>query len=83
SATFTKFANVVSLSATLVAITYSLSKFEFISSTISSIVPLTLKTLFGDDMSYSAYKLGKLALLGNVKELLLYRLVDGNQKKGT
>ena len=42
-----------------------------------------LKTLFGDDMNYSAYKLGKLALLGNVKELLLYRLVDGNQKKGT
>ncbi|HEK5035492.1 TPA: phage tail sheath family protein [Clostridioides difficile] len=42
-----------------------------------------LKTLFGDDMNYSAFKLGKLALLGNVKELLLYRLVDGNQKKGT
>ncbi|MFN1899936.1 hypothetical protein ACK2FY_18485 [Clostridioides difficile] len=40
-----------------------------------------LKTLFGDDMNYSAFKLGKLALLGNVKELLLYRLVDGNQKK--
>ncbi len=34
-------------------------------------------------MNYSAYKLGKLALLGNVKELLLYRLVDGKQKKGT
>ncbi|WP_301553873.1 phage tail sheath N-terminal beta-sandwich domain-containing protein, partial [Clostridioides difficile] len=33
--------------------------------------------------NYSAFKLGKLALLGNVKELLLYRLVDGNQKKGT
>ncbi|HBG0641425.1 TPA: phage tail sheath protein, partial [Clostridioides difficile] len=42
-----------------------------------------LKNLFGDDMNYSAFKLGKLALLGNVKELLLYRLVDGNQKKGT
>lgn len=40
---FTTFARIVSLSATLVAITYSLSKFEFISSTISSIVPLILE----------------------------------------
>ncbi len=43
SATFTKFASVVSLSAIFAAITYSLSKLEFISSTISSIVPLTLE----------------------------------------
>lgn len=35
---------------------------------------------FGNDMNYTAYKLGRLALLGQPKELLLYRLVDGTQK---
>ena len=35
-----------------------------------------LKQTFGDDPTYSAYKLGKLALLGNTKELILYRLAD-------
>lgn len=35
---------------------------------------------FGDDMNYTAYKLGRLALLGQPKELLLYRLVDGTEK---
>lgn len=35
---------------------------------------------FGNDMSYTAYKLGRLALLGQPKELLLYRLVDGSEK---
>ena len=35
---------------------------------------------FGDDMNYTAYKLGRLVLLGQPKELLLYRLVDGTEK---
>lgn len=35
---------------------------------------------FGSDMNYTAYKLGKLSLLGRPKELLLYRLVDGTEK---
>jgi hypothetical protein len=38
---------------------------------------------FGNDMNYSAYKLGRLALLGQPKELLLYRMVDGTEKPGT
>lgn len=38
---------------------------------------------FGGDMKYTAYKLGRLALLGQPKELLLYRLVDGKQKTAT
>lgn len=35
---------------------------------------------FGDDPNYTAYKLGRLELLGEPKGLLLYRLVDGNEK---
>lgn len=35
---------------------------------------------FGSDMNYTAYKLGRLALLGGPKELLLYRLTDGSEK---
>lgn len=35
---------------------------------------------FGSDMNYSAYRLGKLALLGHPRELLLYRLVDSTSK---
>lgn len=38
---------------------------------------------YGSDMSYTAYKLGRLALLGQPKELLLYRLADGTEKAGT
>lgn len=38
---------------------------------------------FGNDMDYSAYKLGRLALLGQPKELLLYRMADGTEKPGT
>lgn len=41
-----------------------------------------LKDLFGDNKAFSAYRLGKLALLGNPKEVLLYRLTDGNEKCG-
>lgn len=38
---------------------------------------------FGSDMNYTAYKLGRLTLLGQPKELLLYRLVDGTEKVAT
>lgn len=38
---------------------------------------------YGSDMSYTAYKLGRLVLLGQPKELLLYRLVDGTEKAAT
>ncbi len=38
---------------------------------------------FGNDMNYTAYRLGRLALLGQPKELLLYRLADGTEKVGT
>lgn len=38
---------------------------------------------FGSDMKFTAYKLGRLALLGEPKELLLYRLVDGTEKVAT
>lgn len=50
---------------------------------VKTIVSITsekdLITNFGYDMSYTAYKLGRLALLGQPKELLLYRLVDGTE----
>lgn len=50
---------------------------------VKTIVSITsekdLITNFGNDMIYTAYKLGRLALLGQPKELLLYRLVDGNE----
>lgn len=35
---------------------------------------------FGSNMDLTAYKLGRLILLGNPKEVLLYRLVDGEEK---
>ncbi|RMD04907.1 phage tail sheath protein [Clostridium autoethanogenum] len=35
---------------------------------------------FGSNMDLTAYKLGRLVLLGEPKELLLYRLADGNEK---
>lgn len=35
---------------------------------------------YGSDMNYTAYKLGRLVLLGQPKELLLYRLADGTEK---
>lgn len=41
----------------------------------------TLISAFGSENT--AYKLGRLALLGEPKELLLYRLVDGSEKTGT
>lgn len=43
----------------------------------------TLIDNFGDDMNYTAYRLGRLTLLGQPKELLLYRLVDGDEKPAT
>lgn len=39
-----------------------------------------LKKLVGDNSNFTAYKLGRLTLLGNPKELLLYRLTDGTEK---
>lgn len=54
---------------------------------VGKIVSITslkeLEDVFGKDSNYTAYKLGRLALLGNVKELLLYRLTDGQHKAGT
>lgn len=38
---------------------------------------------FGSDMDYTAYKLGRLVLLGQPSELLLYRLTDGKEKPAT
>lgn len=46
---------------------------------VSIITEKDLCTKFGSDAAYSAYKLGKLALLGQPKELLLYRLADGTE----
>lgn len=43
----------------------------------------TLKQVFGSDPNYTAYKLGKLALLGEPKELLLYRLADSDAATAT
>lgn len=42
-----------------------------------------LKKAFGDSMDFTAYKLGRLALLGGPQQLLLYRVVDENAKVGT
>lgn len=39
-----------------------------------------LKKQFGENMNLTAYKLGRLALLGHPKELLLYRMSDNNAK---
>lgn len=38
--------------------------------------------LFGSDMNYDAYKLGRLALLGQPRILYLYRMTDGSEKQG-
>lgn len=38
---------------------------------------------YGSDPNYTAYKLGRLVLLGQPKELLLYRLTDGSEKPAT
>ncbi|GAA0735705.1 phage tail sheath family protein [Clostridium oceanicum] len=42
-----------------------------------------LKKLVGDNSDFTAYKLGRLAILGNPKELLLCRLTDGTEKTET
>ncbi len=42
-----------------------------------------LKSTFGENKELTAYKLGKLALLGKPKELLLYRLADSSAAKGS
>lgn len=42
-----------------------------------------LKSLYGDDMNFSAYKLGKIALLGGPQKLLVYRVIDSNAAKGS
>lgn len=42
-----------------------------------------LKSLYGDDMNFSAYKLGRLALLGGPQKLLIYRVTDSNAAKGS
>lgn len=47
---------------------------------VNSTAETKLKKAFGEDSNYTAYKLGKLALLGQPKELLLYRLVDGSER---
>lgn len=41
-----------------------------------------LKNIYGENLNFTAYKLGRLALLGQPKELLLYRLADGSEKNG-
>ena len=47
--------------------------------TVTSIKNLKqLKSTFGDSMNFTAYKLGRLALLGSPKEIMLYRLVDSS-----
>ncbi len=46
-----------------------------------SVASLTdLKNKFGSNMNLTAYRLGRLILLGQPKELLLYRLADENAK---
>jgi hypothetical protein len=48
---------------------------------VVSVTTLTeLKNKFGSNTDLTAYRLGRLALLGNPKELLLYRLADSNAK---
>ncbi|WP_010295881.1 phage tail sheath subtilisin-like domain-containing protein [Clostridium senegalense] len=39
-----------------------------------------LKKEFGENMDLTAFRLGRLALLGNPKELLLYRMIDDSAK---
>lgn len=48
---------------------------------ITSIPELTSE--FGSNIDLTAYRLGRLVLLGNPKELLLYRLTDGNEKSAS
>lgn len=48
--------------------------------TVNSTAEKRLKSLFGEDSNYTAYKLGRLALLGQPKEVLFYRLTDGSEK---
>lgn len=50
---------------------------------IDNDVEKTLKATFGADSNYTAYKLGKLAILGKPKALLLYRLADENAAKAS
>lgn len=47
---------------------------------VNSTAERKLIKAFGGDPNYTAYRLGKLALLGQPKELLLYRLTDGSEK---
>lgn len=47
---------------------------------VNSTAETKLKKAFGEDPNYTAYKLGKLALLGQPKEILLYRLADGSEE---
>jgi hypothetical protein len=48
---------------------------------VTSVASLTeLQNKFGSNMDLTAYRLGRLVLLGQPKELLLYRLVDGTEK---
>lgn len=42
-----------------------------------------LKENFGNDLNYSAYKLGRIALLGKPEKLLLYRVADSNAAFGS
>ena len=39
-----------------------------------------LKKIVGDNSEFTAYKLGRLTLLGQPKKLILYRLTDGTEK---
>jgi hypothetical protein len=48
--------------------------------TVNSTAERKLIKIFGGDPNYTAYKLGKLALLGQPKEVLFYRLTDGSEK---
>jgi hypothetical protein len=47
---------------------------------VNSTAERKLIKTYGGDPKYTAYKLGKLALLGEPKEVLFYRLVDGSEK---
>ena len=42
-----------------------------------------LAEIFGKDVTYSAYKLGRLAFLGKTEKLLLYRVADESAAYGT
>lgn len=47
---------------------------------VNSTAERKLIKTFGGDPNYTAYRLGKLALLGQPKEVLFYRLSDGAEK---